>query len=368
MDSTGFAGLAPLLADSYTVVTYDPRGITRSTCADPEQDVTPEILADDAHRLLTILDAAPASVFGSSGGAITGLALATRHPEQVHTLIAHEPPLIELLPDSTRHRAAIEDIYGTYRSDGPEAAMGRYFTATDIQSPTPRATPAPMHDDLDMFLGHMLRPITRYRPDLPALHTAPTHIVVAGGGNLPGATSPPDSPRAGRTTRHRPRHLPRRPCGLRRGTETIPANTAPTARRNKQVNSMTARVHGVIATPVEGADHRLKWQTFTGTLSPQRTGLLDLLGCGRATCHQTGQEVFVLPTDVQYVLSSIDHPVVRDLLTDLVDGLGHHAGQISRDRLAQRDHGRPTVWLRSPEPVHAHLAYAFRKSTSREAV
>lgn len=193
MDSTGFAGLAPLLADSYTVVTYDSRGITRSTCADPHQDVTPEILADDAHRLLTTLDAAPASVFGSSGGAITGLALVTRHPEQVHTLIAHEPPLIELLPDRTRHRAAIEDIYGTYRSDGPEAAMGRYFTVTGIPRPTPRGAPdpatpapAPMHNNLDMFLGHMLRPITRYRPDLPALHTASTHIVVASGATSPG--------------------------------------------------------------------------------------------------------------------------------------------------------------------------------------
>src|SRR5690349_7141572 len=92
MDSTGFAGLAQALASRYTVVTYDPRGIGHSTREDTTQDITPEQQADDVHRLLSALDGGPAGVFGSSGGAVVGLALVTAHPADVRTLVAHEPP------------------------------------------------------------------------------------------------------------------------------------------------------------------------------------------------------------------------------------------------------------------------------------
>ena len=99
MDSTGFAGLASVLADRYTVVTYDPRGIGNSTSQKADQDVTPEQQSDDVHRLLSLLGGEPTHVFGSSGGAVVGLALVTAHPGQVRTLVAHEPPVIELLAD-----------------------------------------------------------------------------------------------------------------------------------------------------------------------------------------------------------------------------------------------------------------------------
>ncbi len=77
--------------------------------------MTPEQQADDVHRLLSALGAQPAYVFGSSGGAVVGLALVTAHPDQVRTLVAHEPPVVELLPDSAQVRDQIEDIYHTYR-------------------------------------------------------------------------------------------------------------------------------------------------------------------------------------------------------------------------------------------------------------
>src|ERR1700736_5412022 len=88
----------------------DPRGIGHSTREDATQDVTPEQQADDVHRLLSALGGEPARVFGSSGGAVVGLALVTAHPGQVRTLVAHEPPVIELLPDREQVRAQIEDI------------------------------------------------------------------------------------------------------------------------------------------------------------------------------------------------------------------------------------------------------------------
>jgi pimeloyl-ACP methyl ester carboxylesterase len=127
MDSTGFAGLASALAGDYTVVTYDPRCIGNSSREDTRQDVTPGQQADDVHRLLSALGGGPASVFGSSGGATVGLALVTAHPGQVRTLVAHEPPVVELLPDSAQVRAQFEDIYGTYRADGAEKAMQKFL-------------------------------------------------------------------------------------------------------------------------------------------------------------------------------------------------------------------------------------------------
>jgi clorobiocin/coumermycin A biosynthesis protein CloN7/CouN7 len=182
MDSSGFALVAPLLADDYTVVTYDPRGISRSTCDDPGQDLTPEILADDVHRLLSALRDEPAFVFGSSGGGITGLALVHRHPDQVRTLIAHEPPVIELLPDNTEQRAGVDEIYETYLGSGPDAAMAKFFTFTGIPVPPGfESLPPEAKAATDLFLGHMLRPFTRYRPDIAMLQHAAPRVVVGGG-------------------------------------------------------------------------------------------------------------------------------------------------------------------------------------------
>ncbi len=197
MDSTGFAGLARALADRYTVVTYDPRGIGNSTREDATQDVTPEQQADDVHRLLSVLGGEPAYVFGSRGGAVVGLALVTAHPGQVRTLVAHEPPLIELLPDREQVRAQIEDIYDTYRADGVDQAMAKFMAHAGLgeapgqEAGAPRWEPSPeqlatMRAATDVFLAHLIRPTTRYRPDVEALRAVSTRIVVAAGATSEG--------------------------------------------------------------------------------------------------------------------------------------------------------------------------------------
>jgi pimeloyl-ACP methyl ester carboxylesterase len=117
MDSAGFAWLAGALAGEYTVVTYDPRGLGDSS-RDDTGDVTPEQQASDVHHLVSALGGGPADVFGSSGGGVVGLALVTAYPAQVRTLVAHEPPAVELLPDSAQVQAQIQDIYDTYRPTG----------------------------------------------------------------------------------------------------------------------------------------------------------------------------------------------------------------------------------------------------------
>jgi clorobiocin biosynthesis protein CloN7 len=197
MDSTGFAGLASALADSYTVVTYDPRGIGHSGREDPGSDVTPEQQADDVHRLLSVLGGEPAYVFGSSGGAVVGLALVTAHARQVRTLVAHEPPVAELLLDAAQLRAEIQDIYDTWRADGADKAMGKFMAHAGLgggpgaAADAPRWEPSPeqiarMRATTEVFLAHLIRPTTRYRPDIAALRAAPTRIVVAAGATSTG--------------------------------------------------------------------------------------------------------------------------------------------------------------------------------------
>lgn len=185
MAAAFFAPLADALAGDHTVVTPDPRGISRSMLDDPEQDSTPELRADDVAALLDALGAQSADVFGSSGGAVTGLALVARHPGRVRTLVAHEPPLLELLPDAAQQRAGVDDIVNTFHADGLPAAMTKFLTSTGFDTGSDGApTPPPVQpSDQDLadgarFFAHELRGTTRYRPDVAALTTGPTRVVV----------------------------------------------------------------------------------------------------------------------------------------------------------------------------------------------
>jgi pimeloyl-ACP methyl ester carboxylesterase len=199
-DGSNFDGVAPLLAETHTVLTYDPRGLSASTVDDPTADITVEIQADDAHRLLGAVTDEPAFVFGSSGGAITGLVLATAHPEQVTTLVAHEPPIIELLPDREERRAHNEDVYSTARTLGIGAAVGKFMAGAGFDIPDEDADDdddgepdadslaalARMQANLEVFFGPMWRALGDYAPDLAALRATSARVVIGVGSTSPG--------------------------------------------------------------------------------------------------------------------------------------------------------------------------------------
>ncbi|MEV5535523.1 alpha/beta hydrolase [Saccharopolyspora shandongensis] len=185
MDARAFAPLAALLAADHTVLTTDPRGINRSRVDDPDQDSTPEMRADDLARLLTHLDAGPAAVLGSSGGAVSALALAQAHPELVRTAVAHEPPLTELLDDRDQLRAGTEDMIETYLAGDGLGAWKKFLAQANIflpdevveQMAAADRDPQDIADERFQYM-HMLRPTTRWRPDIAALRSAPTRIVI----------------------------------------------------------------------------------------------------------------------------------------------------------------------------------------------
>lgn len=174
MAAAEFAPLAHALAGDHTVVTADPRGVARSSVDDPTENSIPERRADDVAAILDDLGAASADVFGSSGGAVTGLSLVARHPDRVRTLVAHEPPLLELLPDAAEQRAATDDIIATFNSDGMFAAWGKFMANAgfDLSPGAPAEMPAPSEQELRdaaHFFNHELRATTRYLPDVTAL-------------------------------------------------------------------------------------------------------------------------------------------------------------------------------------------------------
>jgi pimeloyl-ACP methyl ester carboxylesterase len=199
MGAAGFGTLAGHFSDR-TVVTYDPRGSERSARTDDATETTPEEHADDLHRLISALDAGPVDLFASSGGAVNALALVARHPEQVRTLVAHEPPAAQLLPDREQALAAAVDIHETYLRSGVGPAMAKFIALVghkgplpadyfDRPAPDPAAFGLPTEDDgsrNDPLLGQNMVSCTHFRPDVEALRAAPTRIVVAAGAESEG--------------------------------------------------------------------------------------------------------------------------------------------------------------------------------------
>ncbi|ALU97304.1 hydrolase [Streptomyces globisporus C-1027] len=194
MDASGFVALAARFPDR-TVVTYDPRGLGRSTRADGRVDYTPETLADDVHAVITRLGAGPVEMFASSGGAVTALALVARHPGDVTALVAHEPPLITITPDgqaAVRARAEVRDAYEKRGWGAGMAAFvamasweGEFTDAYFAQpAPDPAAFGMPAEDDGsrdDPLLSDRSWAVSDHRPDVDAINAAPTRVVIAVG-------------------------------------------------------------------------------------------------------------------------------------------------------------------------------------------
>jgi len=199
MGAAGFDTLASHFADR-TVVTYDPRGVERSEKSDPLSPSTPEEHADDVHRIIQALDAGPVDLFASSGGAVNALALVAKHPEQVRTLVAHEPPTATVLPDREYALAACKDIHETYQRSGMGLAMAKFIAIVSYKgavtadylaqpAPDPGMFGLPTDDDgsrTDALVGQNIISCTHYEPDFDALRAASTRIVIGVGAESEG--------------------------------------------------------------------------------------------------------------------------------------------------------------------------------------
>lgn len=194
MDAGGFVALAGHF-DDRTVVTYDPRGgVGRTTRKDGRTEVTPQDQAADLHALIGEIGG-PVDLFASSGGAVTALALVAGHPDDVRVLVAHEPPLLTVLPDAEAAFAGQEAYQQAYQDRGWGAGMAAFIAYTSWPgeftdeflarpAPEPAQFGLPTDDDgtrTDPLLSGVAGAITAYRPDVDALTAAPTRVVIAAG-------------------------------------------------------------------------------------------------------------------------------------------------------------------------------------------
>jgi pimeloyl-ACP methyl ester carboxylesterase len=198
MDASGFVSLASHFPDR-TVVTYDPRGVSRSEKSNGGKS-TPDQHADDLHRIIAAVGKGPVDLFASSGGAVNALALVARHPDDVRTLVAHEPPAAQVVPDREQALAAVANIDATYQSDGLGPAMAKFIALVGLKgavpadfaetvNPDPATFGLPAEDDGnrdDALLGQNLISCTHYEHDFDALRAASTRIVLAVGAESEG--------------------------------------------------------------------------------------------------------------------------------------------------------------------------------------
>jgi pimeloyl-ACP methyl ester carboxylesterase len=206
MTASGFTTLASYFPDR-TVITYDPRGLDRSLRKDGRVDSTPTVQAEDVHAVIGALGAGPVEMFASSGGAVTALALVTAYPNDVTTLVAHEPPLIPVLPDAQAAERARTGFRDAYVARGWGAGMAAFIAMTSWRgeftddyfarpAPDPAQFGMSVEDDGrrdDPLLSDRSWAVSSYQPDFDSLRAAPTRIVIAVGeesmGTFTGRTS-----------------------------------------------------------------------------------------------------------------------------------------------------------------------------------
>ena len=194
MDASGFRTLASYFPDR-TVVTYDPRGLGRSIRKDGRVDFVPAVQAEDVHAVIEALDAGQVEMFASSGGAVTALALVAAYPNVVTVLVAHEPPIVRVLPDAEAAERAEAQFQLAYATNGRGVGMAAFIAMTswhgeftDEYFARPAADPAqfgmPTEDDGsrdDPLLSDRSAAVTGFRPNIAALVASPTRIVIAVG-------------------------------------------------------------------------------------------------------------------------------------------------------------------------------------------
>src|SRR5438874_2204113 len=190
MGASGFEQLVGHFTDR-TVITYDPRGMERST-REPGSEVTVEVHAEDYHRVVEAVGLGSVDAFGSSGGGMCGLHWVVAHPQDVRTFVSHEPPVITLLEDSQMALKVNADIVDTYQRDGFGPAMAKFIQLVmhqgllpddylDRPAPDPAQFGLPTEDDGsrdDLLLSGNLA-MAPFEPDAEALRASSVRIVPA---------------------------------------------------------------------------------------------------------------------------------------------------------------------------------------------
>jgi pimeloyl-ACP methyl ester carboxylesterase len=189
-DGGHFDKVADLLADEFTVITYDRRGTGRSPRPDRWTTSSPGQQADDAAALLKRLGVGPAVVFGTSAGGTYALCALVRHPRLVRGCILHEPVLARLYDDPDGIRSVIALARRAAAEGGPGWAMERFWRLVAGDDGWHRLDPAVrdrMSATAEVFVDVELGTFEWYLPSAAefAQITVPVHLMVSEEGRTP---------------------------------------------------------------------------------------------------------------------------------------------------------------------------------------
>lgn len=187
-DADSFDTIIPYLIDQFTIISYDRRGYTRSpinTIADDEI-IGIATQTEDVRSLLQTITPGPVYIFGSSIGAVIAIDFGAKYPDLVEKVIAHEPPLINQLPDHER----TGKVPLILPNESPMAAMRR-FTETFKLVPRNLLGQSFMHvskdamkrkeADTKFFLQHESKGVDQYLPDIERIKIIRSKIVFVAG-------------------------------------------------------------------------------------------------------------------------------------------------------------------------------------------
>lgn len=183
-DAGFFSLVAPRLADEYKVITYDRRGNSRSS-RHAGQNFEISQQSRDAVAVLHAVDETSAYVFGNSGGAVIALDMAKTQSQAIRAVIAHEPPLLSVLPDYKRWRRFFAGIYWLACTVGPQLAMLRFALSLGIPWRALAKAPPDFSQrnakNQGFFIQHEMLSFTNYCPDIDAIQQSRAKIFIAVG-------------------------------------------------------------------------------------------------------------------------------------------------------------------------------------------
>jgi pimeloyl-ACP methyl ester carboxylesterase len=169
MEDAGFySSAADILAEKFTVVSYDRRCNSRSS-GNRDADMTVAQQARDAASIIKAMGFDKAIVVGRSGG----LELAATRPELIDFLIVHEAPVIELLPEpkAQRWRTFVDEIYRKSQREGRQAAQTEFMASliNVPDKPYPPDLNERLSDNVDFFFKHEFKAFYKYQPNIESI-------------------------------------------------------------------------------------------------------------------------------------------------------------------------------------------------------
>lgn len=196
-DADRSCDLVDQLTDTYTVVTYDRRGLSRSRLDDQQPPASLDDHADDVRRLLESIADGPVLMLGCSLGAVIGSYVVIKHPGLVRTLIAHEPVAPRLLPEPGRshHVHELAAIQQRYVRDGLSAVLPQLVRTLGIdpdhRNAEPDVTQQPIDGrripNFDYFLRHDFAAVIADKLDWDAMRAVEANVIPAVGSSTQAA-------------------------------------------------------------------------------------------------------------------------------------------------------------------------------------